>query len=291
MASPTLYALALCWGLPGFLYVYATNKTVQRAIAPYRKAPFDVDSEAKAKGLFQLVCMAMPLVGAQYGLAPGLIGPGVAWLCIILIAYPSTMHLNPSVTICFYCVKLVPSLSAVGGKVAAQFAAAAAVGTLFAFLAPGSASPPPVPADLLSAGALEALGTALTMLLVLTAMKLCQSKVVESVVVATGAIAIGLATGTSTDPANQIAHLAHAGGESASGMAFVVHYILASWLGAATAGVIFDRTAHLVLPADGKRTVKRPGRPPSKSKSPARVPSKSPSRPVRSTSRGRSSKK
>ena len=114
-------------------------------------------------------------------------------------------------------------------------------------------------------------------------MKVCPNQRVESATVATGAIAIGMATGGSTDPAGALSGLAFDGGALSFGFALV--YVWASCVGAAVAGIVFARVTGSASDK-ATSTTSKGGKAKAATKA-ASPPSKSPARASRSPGRAK----
>ena len=72
--SATFYALSLCWGVPGFLYLYTSNAAVNKRLKPFFQAPYDMHMEFFAKALFQLIAMGAVLLIDPSAVAPAFTG-------------------------------------------------------------------------------------------------------------------------------------------------------------------------------------------------------------------------
>ena len=171
-------------------------------LSKFLTAPASAPAEFCAKLSFQVVSMTASLLAAAYQLDGGAVGRSTAWVLIVILAFPSGMHLNPSVSVSFWTAGKLP-FSAMLAKLPAQAAAGIASAALIS-LAPSDlhsaiGAPLPVTTDLILAFLIEAAATALTMIMILTCADTFAGPHPQSMVVASLAIAIGFFTGGCTD--------------------------------------------------------------------------------------------
>ena len=213
-------------------------------LSNFLTAPASAPAEFCAKASFQLIAMTASVLAAAYQLDDGAVGRTMAWLLIVTLAFPSGMHLNPSVSVAFWTAGKLP-FSSMLAKLAAQAAAGVASAALVSLAPPdlhaaiGAVSP--VTTDLILAFLIEAGATALMVLMVLICAEIFAGPHPQSMVVATLAIAIGLCTGGCTDPAGALAFAVF----SSTYTHFVEIFVCGTLLGAAIGGLTF---AYIVSP-------------------------------------------